>query len=74
MSLPEIIAATELIATVPDAIADVFADIQRIARVELPFRSPVFEAHLHWSKSVQDDPANKWLRALLLSALSRQGS
>lgn len=74
MSLPEIIAATELIATVPDAIADVFADIQRIARVELPFRSPVFEAHLHWSKSVQDDPANKWLRALLLAALSRQGA
>lgn len=71
MSLPEIIAATELIATVPDAIADVFADIQRIARVELPFRSPVFETHLHWSKSVQDDPANKWLRALLLAALSR---
>lgn len=74
MSLPEIIAATELLATVPDAIADAFADIQRIARVELPFRSPVFEAHLHWSKSVQDDPANKWLRALLLTALSRQGS
>jgi DNA-binding transcriptional LysR family regulator len=74
MSLPEIIAGTELIATVPDAIADVFADIQRLVRIELPFRSPVFEAHLHWSKSVHNDPANKWLRALLLTALSRPGS
>jgi len=70
MSLPEIIAATDLVATVPDAIADVFADIQRIARLELPFRSPVFEAHLHWSKSVQDDPANKWLRGVLVQAFS----
>ena len=69
MSLPEIIAATDLIATVPDAIADVFADIQRIARLELPFRSPVFESHLHWSKSVHADPANKWLRTLLFRAL-----
>jgi DNA-binding transcriptional LysR family regulator len=74
MSLPEIIAGTELIATVPDAIADVFADIQRLRRLELPFRSPVFETHLHWSKSVHNDPANKWLRALLLMALSRQGA
>jgi DNA-binding transcriptional LysR family regulator len=74
MSLPEIIAGTELIATVPDAIADVFADIQRLRRLELPFRSPVFETHLHWSKSVHNDPANKWLRALLLTALSRQGA
>ena len=70
MSLPEIIAATDLIATVPDAIADVFADIRRIARLDLPFRSPVFEAHLHWSKSVHNDPANKWLRTLSFQALA----
>lgn len=69
MSLPEIIAATDLVATVPDAIADVFADIRRIARLELPFRSPVFEAHLHWSKSVHADPANKWLRTLMFRTL-----
>ncbi|MCG2592910.1 LysR family transcriptional regulator [Ramlibacter sp. XY19] len=70
MSLPEIIAATDLIATVPDAIADAFADLHRLARLELPFRSPVFDSHLHWSKSVNDDPANRWLRGVLVKAFS----
>jgi DNA-binding transcriptional LysR family regulator len=68
MSLPEIIANTELIATVPDAIAETFADNRRLARLPLPFRSPVFDAHLHWSKSVNSDPAHRWLRGILFDA------
>jgi DNA-binding transcriptional LysR family regulator len=68
MSLPEIIAGTDLIATVPDAIADAFAEHRRLARLELPFRSPVFEAHLHWSKSVAHDPAHRWVRGLMFDA------
>jgi DNA-binding transcriptional LysR family regulator len=68
MSLPEIIAATDLIATVPAAIADAFADHRRLARLELPFRSPVFEAYLHWSKSVSHDPAHRWLRGVMFDA------
>ncbi|NML45060.1 LysR family transcriptional regulator [Ramlibacter sp. G-1-2-2] len=71
MSLPEIIAGTDLIATVPDAIADVFAEIQRLARLDLPFRSPVFEAYLHWSKSVHNDPANKWFRGIVFQAFGK---
>ena len=74
MSLPEIIAGTDLIATVPDAIADAFAEIKRLARLELPFRSPVFETHLHWSKSVHNDLANKWLRSLLFQAFMVKGT
>lgn len=73
MSLPEVISGTDLLVTVPDAIADAFADNKRLARLELPFRSPVFEAHLHWSKSVQDDPANKWLRGVLVQAFVGRG-
>lgn len=68
MSLPEIIARTGLIATVPDAIADAFADNRRLVRLPLPFRSPVFDAHLHWSKSVSDDPAHRWVRGVLFDA------
>jgi DNA-binding transcriptional LysR family regulator len=70
MSLPEILSATDLVATVPDAIADAFADLRRLARLELPFRSPVFESHLHWSKSVSADPANRWLRGVLVQAFA----
>lgn len=70
MSLPEIIAGTDLLATVPDAIAEAFAQNRRLVRLELPFRSPVFEAHLHWSKSVSSDPAHRWFRAVVFEALA----
>ena len=75
MSLPEIISSTQLIATVPDAIADAFAENKRLARLPLPLRSPVFDAHLHWSKSVNSDPAHRWVRALMFEAfVGRAGS
>ncbi|HSV81880.1 MAG TPA: LysR family transcriptional regulator [Ramlibacter sp.] len=72
-SLPEVIAATDMLASVPDALADCFADYRGLARLELPFRSPVFESHLHWSKSVHDDPASRWLRGVMVQALGVKG-
>ena len=68
MSLPEILSHTDLLATVPDAIADVFANHPRLVRLPLPFRSPIFDAHLHWSKSVNNDPAHRWVRGLMFEA------
>jgi DNA-binding transcriptional LysR family regulator len=70
MSLPEVISGTDMLATIPDALADFFADFKQLARLELPFRSPVFETHLHWSKSVHNDPANRWLRGVLSQAFA----
>ena len=70
MSLPEIIARTRLIATVPDAIADAFAENPRLVRLPLPIRSPVFDAHMHWSKSVNEDPAHRWVRGILFDAFA----
>jgi DNA-binding transcriptional LysR family regulator len=70
MSLPAIISGTDMLASVPKALADSFADLQRLTRLELPFRSPVFENHLHWSKSVHEDPANRWLRGVLVQAFA----
>lgn len=68
-SLPEIVSQTELIATIPRASAMRFARTGRLILLELPFRSPVFDAHLHWSKSVHADPAHRWLRGVVHDAL-----
>lgn len=68
MSLPEIISSTGLIATVPDAIAETFANNPRLVRLPLPLRSPVFDAHLQWSKSVNSDPAHRWVRGVMFEA------
>lgn len=68
MSMPQILYSTDLIATVPDAIAATFAEDSRLAHLPLPFHSPVFDSHLHWSKSVHNDPAHRWLRGILFEA------
>lgn len=71
MSLPEIISGTDMLASIPDALAQFFADLKRLTWLDLPFRSPVFDTHLHWSKSVHSDPANRWLRGVLFQAFAR---
>lgn len=68
MSMPQILCSTDLIASVPDAIAETFAENSRLSRLPLPFHSPVFDSHLHWSKSVNNDPAHRWLRGILFEA------
>ncbi len=68
MSLPMIIAQTDMIATVPQALADFFADTGRIRQIGLPFVPPTFQANMYWNRSAHLDPANVWLRQTLFSA------
>jgi DNA-binding transcriptional LysR family regulator len=68
-SLPQIISSTELVASIPGALADGFAEMKLLTRLDLPFRSPIFESHLHWSKSLHADPAHRWLRGVVFQAL-----
>ena len=69
-SLPQIISQTDLIATIPRALADTFSDIHLVKALELPFPSPVFDSHLHWSRSLHDDPAHRWMRGAIFEALA----
>ncbi|HEY8357774.1 MAG TPA: LysR family transcriptional regulator [Ramlibacter sp.] len=68
-SLPQIISQTDLIASIPGSLADCFSEMRLLARLELPFRSPVFESHLHWSRSLHGDLAHRWLRSVVFQAL-----
>lgn len=70
MSLPVIVANTDLIATVPQALADFFSNMLGIVQVKLPFIPPTFQANLYWSKGVHNDPAHRWLRTQLIEAFS----
>jgi DNA-binding transcriptional LysR family regulator len=69
-SLPEIVSHTDLIASIPRALAECFSGMPLLTRLELPFRSPVFESHLHWGKSLHGDPAHRWLRGVVFEAVS----
>lgn len=66
MSVPVIVAATNAIAIVPQALADFVASNAELQQVKLPFTPPTFQVNLYWHRSANADPANRWLRTLLI--------
>jgi DNA-binding transcriptional LysR family regulator len=65
MSLPAIIAKSDLVATVPLAVGTAFAQAAQIRLVRPPFIIPSFALKQHWHRRFHSDPQSKWLRALI---------
>lgn len=63
LALPMIIAASDLIATVPLAVGTVFARYGMVRLVRPPFDPPTFLVQQHWHRRVHKDPRNQWLRS-----------
>ena len=61
LSLPAIVASTELIATVPLAVAVWFAR-NGVKLVALPFDPGSFEVNQHWHRRYHQDARHRWLR------------
>jgi DNA-binding transcriptional LysR family regulator len=67
MSVPTVVAETDAVATVPQALADFIMGHIGVEQIALPFVPPTFQVNLFWHRSAQDDPANMWLRELMIS-------
>lgn len=63
--LMSLIPRTDMISTVPVALAQAFAGQQGVRVHPLPFDSPRVDVVLVWHRRFQKDPANKWLRELV---------
>lgn len=74
MSLMAILPGTDLIATVPQDIADIAGRHVPIKRVELPFRPPVIHVQQFWHRRMQSDPANRWLRGVFYDVNRREAN
>jgi len=61
LSLPAIVENTQLIATVPLAVAAWFAR-SGVKLVALPFDPGAFEVNQHWHRRFQQDARHRWLR------------
>jgi DNA-binding transcriptional LysR family regulator len=61
LSLPAIVESTQLIATVPLAVAVWFAR-NGVKLVALPFNPGSFEVNQHWHRRYQQDARHRWLR------------
>lgn len=69
MSLQTVIASSDLVATVPEDLADFFAVHGKIQIFPLPLKSPEVQVHQFWHQRLNKDPANVWLRHLVFEAL-----
>jgi DNA-binding transcriptional LysR family regulator len=63
MSLPDIIANTDLIATVPDTLAEYFGRVVGLRIVQPPIRVPRYPINQYWDERFHREPALQWMRA-----------
>lgn len=61
LSLPHIVASTDLAASIPRSLALAHA----LRAVPLPFSTPAAEVHAWWHKSANLDPGSQWFREVL---------
>jgi len=63
--LGNLLAHTDLVATVPARVAQTLARIAAVKLLPPSFDLPVFAIKQHWHERFHHDPANRWLRALI---------
>jgi DNA-binding transcriptional LysR family regulator len=66
LSLPAIIARTDLAVVMPRDIALGFVDAKRYAVLPAALPRSTFTVSLHWSRRFESDPAHRWLRNLFI--------
>jgi DNA-binding transcriptional LysR family regulator len=72
MSIPYVIAASDLIVTVPLAVGTAFAAVARLKLLRPPLPAPRFDLKQHWHRRSHKDPRSRWLRAQIASLFNEQ--
>lgn len=62
LAAPTVVAATDLVATVPFKMGEHYARILPLRLLPHPLRIPVFQVNQYWHRRYHKDPANRWLR------------
>ncbi|PCJ45506.1 MAG: LysR family transcriptional regulator [Moraxellaceae bacterium] len=62
----QVVRETDMILTVPEGYALNQQSLDDTVVLPLPVNLPSLEIHMYWHKTVANDPANAWLRELLL--------
>ena len=63
--LGNLLAHTDLVATVPERVAQTLVGIAAVKSLAPPFELPTFAIKQHWHERYQHDPANQWLRSVI---------
>jgi len=62
LAVPMVVAATDLVVTVPQKLGEAFARVLPLRLLPHPLRIPVFQVNQYWHRRYHKDPANQWLR------------
>jgi len=65
-----VVESSEMLLTLPESAAKMFAQTMTITLYPLPVDLPSIDVHLYWHMNVNKEPANKWLRNKILMAAS----
>lgn len=71
LALPQIVSASDLIATVPRALNRAVAGMREVRQLDHPLDLPRIEVRQFWHERFANDPANVWLRGMVRRAFSR---
>ncbi|RSZ30807.1 LysR family transcriptional regulator [Variovorax beijingensis] len=63
--LGNLLAQSDLIATVPERVAQMLVSIAAVKLLVPPFELPAFAIKQHWHERFHLDPANRWLRSMI---------
>ena len=75
LGIPFLVARTNLIATMPYAVAKQFASMMPQLAVAIPpYEIPGFELRLHWHRRFDNEPRSRWLREQLFEVFSEDPS
>jgi len=71
LALPTIIAASDMIATIPRPLAELMQPVAPMRIFPVPVRLPKLLIEQFWHERFHDDAASRWLRALLPRAMQQ---
>ena len=71
LGVPFIVGRTELVATLPQRVAERFTQITPIALFELPFEQPVFDIVMMWHDRTHSAAVHHWVREQILDVCAR---
>jgi DNA-binding transcriptional LysR family regulator len=69
-SVPDIIAQTDLIVTVPSRVAELFVVTHGLRSLPLPIAGPSFVVRMHWHGRSHADQGHSWMRDVVTRLLS----
>jgi LysR family transcriptional activator of mexEF-oprN operon len=72
-SLPILLAGTNLLATVPNYVADAMVAQGGLRAEPLPYDFPPFELSMVWRSALDMDPAERWLRSRFEMLMREEG-